>query len=76
MQKALLLQAPSMTFVMFVGNIDGQIGLWLGASIISCVKILIVLAPLFIFKCKRRFMGEKTEKKDAQTSAGASSTNP
>lgn len=65
-----------MTFATFVGNIGGQIGLWLGASIISCVKIFIILAPLFIFKCKRRFMGRRVEDNDAQTNANVVSKNP
>jgi hypothetical protein len=43
-------QSPSMTFSTFVGNIGGQIGLWIGASIISCVKIFIVLGPLVYTK--------------------------
>ena len=38
-------QQPSMTFSTFIGNIGGQAGLWLGASIITLVKLILMLIP-------------------------------
>ena len=45
-KRRVFLQQPSMTFASFVGSVGGHVGLFLGASIISCFKFFIIAAPL------------------------------
>jgi hypothetical protein len=43
-----------MTFSTFVGNVGGQAGLWLGASVVTFVKILLTLSHLAYHKVQLR----------------------
>ncbi len=43
-----------MTFTSFVSEIGGQVGLWIGASIVTMVKFFVILAPIFYAKLNAR----------------------
>ncbi len=46
-------QEASMTFDTFVSNIGGQVGLWIGASIVTMVKFFVILYPIVMAKLGR-----------------------
>ena len=56
-----------MTITTFIGNIGGQLGLWLGASIISLLKLIILLLPILYHYCFSKKTGNKNKGNNAET---------
>jgi hypothetical protein len=43
-----------MTFATFVGTIGGQAGLWLGASVITFIKIVMICSNLLYHNVQKK----------------------
>ena len=50
-EKKIVEQVKSMTFDQLLGNVGGLLGLWLGASMLTILEILELLADLLFCSC-------------------------
>lgn len=67
-------EVPTYSWETFVSNIGGQLGLWMGASVVSLLQLLHFLAELCYYdvpKCAR-----KPKKEDPQPSSGSVEESP
>lgn len=47
------LQSESMTVGTFIANLGGQMGLWLGASVVTIVQVIVVVLSFCIGRTAR-----------------------
>uniref|UniRef100_A0A1I7Y9G0 Uncharacterized protein n=1 Tax=Steinernema glaseri TaxID=37863 RepID=A0A1I7Y9G0_9BILA len=76
MSYEVLTESESYLFVNLVSDIGGQAGLWIGASVLTIIELLVLLFRLLTLYCRRRWHGGgpcRTEMSEAPTDRSTAS---